>query len=199
MFTGIIEAIGRVIHIDEVGGDRRMRFAATGHLAGTQPGDSIAVNGICLTAVTLDGDGFCADLSAETLHLTTAGAWIVGTRVNLEWALTPGKPLGGHLVTGHVDGVGRLLERREDARSWRYAFEAPRPLARYIARKGSICIDGVSLTVNEVDDARFGVNIIPHTLSHTTLGDLVAGEPVNLEVDLVARYLERLLAQREDV
>jgi riboflavin synthase len=117
--------------------------------------------------------------------------------VNLERALTPEKPLGGHLVSGHVDGVGRLLERSEDARSWRFRFEAPAALARYIARKGSICIDGVSLTVNDVEGSRFGVNIIPHTLSHTTLGGLAAGDPVNLEVDLVARYLERLLEGRE--
>jgi len=197
MFTGIIEAVGHIGRITEAGGDRRMRFEAPGYLAGTQLGDSIAVNGVCLTAIDCGPNHFDADLSAETLSLTTAGAWAAGTAVNLERALTPSKPLGGHLVSGHVDGVGRLLERSEDARSWRFRFEAPAALARYIARKGSICIDGVSLTVNDVEGSRFGVNIIPHTLSHTTLGGLAAGDPVNLEVDLVARYLERLLEGRE--
>ncbi len=197
MFTGIIEAVGRIARISGAGGDRRMRFEAPGYLSGTQLGDSIAVNGICLTAIDCGDDFFDADLSAETLNLTTAGAWSVGAGVNLERALTASKPLGGHLVTGHVDGAGRLLERHEDARSWRFRFEAPAELARYIARKGSICIDGVSLTVNDVDGAHFGVNIIPHTLSHTTLGALRADDRVNLEVDLVARYLERLLASRD--
>ncbi|MEW6168453.1 MAG: riboflavin synthase [Pseudomonadota bacterium] len=197
MFTGIIEAIGRIGGITETGGDRRMRFEAPGYLAGIRLGDSIAVSGVCLTAVDCGPDHFDADLSAETLSLTTAGRWTRGGAVNLERALTPEKPLGGHLVSGHVDGVGRLLARSEDARSARLCFEAPAALARYIARKGSICIDGVSLTVNDVEGSRFGVNIIPHTLSHTTLGGLAAGDPVNLEVDLVARYLERLLEGRE--
>jgi riboflavin synthase len=196
MFTGIIEALGRIESIESIGGDARMRFVAPGYLAGIRIGDSIAVNGACLTAIECSADAFSADLSAETLSLTTAGAWTVGRPVNLERALTPDKPLGGHMVTGHVDGIGRVFERREDARSWRFEFEAPRELARYIARKGSVCIDGVSLTVNAVEDARFGVNIIPHTLSHTTLGALQAGDPVNLEVDLIARYLERLLEGR---
>lgn len=197
MFTGIIEALGRISQVTDAGGDRRMRFEAPGYLAGTQRGDSIAVNGICLTAIDCGPDHFDADLSAETLNLTTSGQWAVGRAVNLERALTPAKPLGGHLVTGHVDGVGTLVSRHEDARSWRFRFEAPAALARYIARKGSICIDGVSLTVNDVDSICFGVNIIPHTLSHTTLGALVAGDRVNLEVDLVARYLERLLEGRQ--
>ncbi|SFF45413.1 riboflavin synthase alpha chain [Fontimonas thermophila] len=197
MFTGIIEAVGRIAASADVGGDRRMRFEAVGYFAGTQPGDSIAVNGICLTAIECSADHFSADLSVETLQQTTAGSWCPGHSVNLERALTAGKPLGGHLVSGHVDGVGIVLERHQDARSWRFTFEAPAMLARYIARKGSICIDGVSLTVNEVDGHRFGVNIIPHTLSHTTLAVLQPGDRVNLEVDLVARYLERLLAQRE--
>ncbi|MFA5938792.1 MAG: riboflavin synthase [Sinimarinibacterium sp.] len=199
MFTGIIEAVGGIAAIEALGGDRRMRFEAAGYLGDVRPGDSIAVNGVCLTAIALDERHFSADLSAETLGLTTAGRWVAGRRVNLERALTPSKPLGGHLVSGHVDGVGRLIERYEDARSWRFRFEAPHELARYIARKGSICIDGVSLTVNDVDGDRFGVNIIPHTLGQTTLGELQAGDPVNLEVDLVARYLERLLEGRKDV
>ncbi len=198
MFTGIVEALGRIDSIERVGGDARMRFAAAGYLAGVQLGDSIAVNGVCLTAVVCDADAFAADLSGETLNLTTAGTWAVGDPVNLERALTPSKPLGGHMVSGHVDGIGRVLERYEDARSWRFRFEAPPSLARYIARKGSICIDGISLTVNEVEGASFGVNIIPHTLSHTTLGARAIGDRVNLEVDLVARYLERLLEGRTD-
>ena len=198
MFTGIIEALGRIESIERIGGDARMRFLAPGYLAGVQIGDSIAVNGCCLTAITCSDDSFAADLSGETLNLTTAGVWTVGEQVNLERALTPAKPLGGHMVTGHVDGIGRVLERYEDARSWRFRFEAPGSLARYIARKGSICIDGVSLTVNDVEGASFGVNIIPHTLSHTTLGARAVGDRVNLEVDLVARYLERLLEGRND-
>lgn len=197
MFTGIIEAVGRISQVSDVGGDRRMRFEAPGYLTDIRLGDSVAVNGVCLTATDCGPDHFDADLSAETLNLTTSGQWTIGRAVNLERALTPAKPLGGHLVTGHVDGVGTLVSRHEDARSWRFRFEASAALARYIARKGSICIDGVSLTVNDVDGACFGVNIIPHTLSHTTLGALVAGDRVNLEVDLVARYLERLLEGRQ--
>ncbi|MGH8444278.1 MAG: riboflavin synthase [Solimonas sp.] len=196
MFTGIIEALGRIESIESVGGDRRMVFRAPGYLRGTQLGDSISVNGICLTATSFSDDGFMADLSAETLNLTTSGGWEAGAKVNLERALTPEKPLGGHMVSGHVDGIGHLLERHEDARSTRMRFELPDALARYVARKGSICIDGVSLTVNDVEGRRFGVNIIPHTLAHTTLGDLQPGHAVNLEVDLIARYLERLLEAR---
>jgi len=198
MFTGIIEALGRIASVEVIGGDRRMRFEAQGFLRGSGLGDSIAVNGVCLTAIEFSDDHFVADLSAETLNLnlTTAGRWQAGQAVNLERALTPSKPLGGHLVSGHVDGLGRLLGKHEEARSWRMQFEAPAELARYIARKGSICIDGISLTVNEVEGARFGVNIVPHTLTHTTLGALAVGDPVNLEVDQIARYLERLLAAR---
>ena len=199
MFTGIIEALGTLAEVTEIRGDRRMVFVCDSALLdGAKLGDSIAVNGICLTATQLVERGFAADLSAETLAATTAGSWKKGGRVNLEMALTPAKPLGGHMVSGHVDGVGRLIEKHEDARSWRYTFEAPKELARYIARKGSITIDGISLTVNEVSGARFGVNIIPHTLTATTLGALAAGAAVNLEVDLIARYLERLLAAREE-
>ncbi len=198
MFTGIIEALGRITDVTDVGGDRRMRFEAAGYLAGTQQGDSIAVNGVCLTAIDCSADHFTADLSVETLNLTTAGNWKSGQAVNLERALTASKPLGGHMVAGHVDGVAKLVSRVDEARSWRFRFEAPRALSRYIARKGSICIDGVSLTVNDVEGDQFGVNIIPHTLSQTTLGALQAGDAVNLEADLVARYLERLLASRED-
>lgn len=197
MFTGIIESIGQITALDDIGGDRRLRFESQdGYLRGVGLGDSIACNGVCLTAIKLYDQGFDADLSGETLAATTAGGWSVGRPVNLEKALTPHKALGGHLVSGHVDGLGWLVERHEEARSWRMTFEAPAAIARYIARKGSITIDGVSLTVNEVEGCRFGVNIIPQTLTHTTLGGLVSGAAVNLEVDLVARYLERLLSFR---
>jgi riboflavin synthase len=197
MFTGIVEALGRIDVVEEIGGDRRMHIVTDGaYLDGVQPGDSIACSGVCLTAVQLLPRGFTADLSKETLNLTTSGSWKAGTAINLERALTPAKPLGGHMMSGHVDGLGTLVEKHEDARSWRLSFEAPQALARYIARKGSIAIDGISLTVNEVDKNRFGVNIIPQTWTHTTLGALGAGGTVNLEVDLIARYLERLIEQR---
>jgi riboflavin synthase len=199
MFTGIIESMGSIAETKATGGDSRMLIKAqAAYLDGAQLGDSIAVNGVCLTAVEFRDGGFVADLSAETLNATTAATWTVGQIVNMERALTPSKPLGGHMVSGHVDGVGHLLDKRDDARSWRMEFEAPAPLARYIARKGSICIDGISLTVNEVSGWRFGVNIVPHTMSHTALGQLQVGGAVNLEVDLVARYLERLLTAREE-
>lgn len=197
MFTGIVEAQGRIDAVEEIGGDRRMTIVTAGaYLDGVHSGDSIAVSGVCLTAVQLLPRGFTADLSVETLQATTSGSWQAGTAVNLERALTPAKPLGGHMMSGHVDGVGHLVEKHEDARSWRLSFEAPQALARYIARKGSIAIDGISLTVNEVDKNRFGVNIIPQTWTHTTLGGLKVGGPVNLEVDLIARYLERLIQER---
>lgn len=199
MFTGIIEAVGKISESTLIGGDRRMLITApTGYLKDAQTGDSIAVNGVCLTAVEFRDAGFVADVSGETLSATTAGQWSSGHAVNLERALTPSKPLGGHMVSGHVDGVGTLVSKHEDARSWRLEFEAPKSLARYIARKGSVCIDGISLTVNEVSGQRFGVNIIPQTMTHTTLGALQSGGAVNLEVDLVARYLERLLTAREE-
>ncbi|MGH8455951.1 MAG: riboflavin synthase [Stenotrophobium sp.] len=198
MFTGIIENMGRVAEVESTGGDRRLLIATpAGYLDGAKLGDSVAVNGVCLTAVEFRAGGFAADVSAETLAATTAAQWAVDRPVNLERALTPNKPLGGHMVSGHVDGVGHLRSKIDDARSWRLEFEAPSALARYIARKGSICIDGISLTVNEVSGSRFGVNIVPHTMAHTTLGLLAAGDAVNLEVDLVARYLERLLMARE--
>ena len=194
MFTGIIQAIGTIAGMDQRGGDVRLRIH-TGklELAQTQLGDSIAVNGVCLTAVELPGDGFAADVSRESLSLTTLGGLNVGSKVNLEKALTLSTPLGGHLVSGHVDGVGRVLERKEDARSVRLRIEAPTELARYIAAKGSICVDGTSLTVNEVESAVFSLNIVPHTLQETIIADYASGTRVNLEVDLIARYLERLL------
>ena len=199
MFTGIIEAQGRIAAIDMVGGDARMTIeSASGYVTGANLGDSIAVNGVCLTAVAFTAQGFVADLSAETLQGTTASRWRVGQPINLEKALTPHKPLGGHMVSGHVDGLGHLVEKHEDARGWRLGFEVPKAIAKYIARKGSITIDGISLTVNEVEKTRFGVMVIPHTWQHTTLGTLQVGDPVNLEVDLIARYLERLLAARDE-
>ncbi len=194
MFTGIIQAIGTLTQIDSRGGDCRLCIA-TGKLPMDEVrlGDSIAVNGVCLTAVGLGPQAFCADVSRETLSRTTLGQARAGSPVNLELALLPTMRLGGHLVSGHVDGIGRVLDRRDDGRSWRFELEAPAALARYIAEKGSICIDGVSMTVNAVQGARFGVNIVPHTLAETTFGKLQPGDAVNLEVDLLARYLERLL------
>lgn len=194
MFTGIIQAIGTIAGLEPRGGDVRLRIR-TGKLemSQTQLGDSIAVNGVCLTAIELPGDGFAADVSRETLSLTTLGGLNAGSQVNLEKALTLSTPLGGHLVSGHVDGVGRVLERKDDARSVRLRIEAPAELARYIAHKGSICVDGTSLTVNEVEGAVFSLNIVPHTLEETIIDGYASGTKVNLEVDLIARYLERLL------
>jgi len=194
MFTGIIEAIGTLSRIETQGGDGRFTID-TGKLsmAGVGLGDSIAVNGVCLTAIELGNHHFVADVSTETLSRTTLGKAKPGTHVNLELALLPTTRLGGHLVSGHVDGVGIIIEKRGDARSWRFTLEAPTAIAKYIAEKGSICINGISLTVNEVKGTRFGVNIVPHTLKETTLGETAVGDRVNLEVDLLARYLERLL------
>jgi riboflavin synthase len=194
MFTGLIRAVGEIERIAPVAGDMRVRVR-TGKLplADIALGDSIAVNGVCLTAVELDQGRFAADVSRETLAHTTLGDLGPGARVNLEPALTLSTPLGGHLVSGHVDGVGQVLEMREDARSWRLQIHAPAELARYIAHKGSICVDGTSLTVNRVVGAVFELNIVPHTLDETIIGGYRAGTRVNLEVDLIARYLERLL------
>lgn len=194
MFTGIITAVGTLAAIQPRGGDVRLRVA-TGKLdlRDVQLGDSIAVSGVCLTAVELPGDGFWADASRETLERTILGEAAPGMKVNLEKALTPTTRLGGHLVSGHVDGVGVVTEWRQDGRSWRLRIQAPDDLARYIAAKGSICVDGVSLTVNRVDGAAFELNIIPQTLAETTLADFQVNRRVNLEVDLIARYLERLL------
>ncbi|ADC62699.1 riboflavin synthase [Allochromatium vinosum] len=194
MFTGIIQSVGLIQRLEPRGGDVRLSID-TGKLSldGVVLGDSIAVNGVCLTAVALTECGFAADVSRETLTLTTLGALKPGSRVNLEKALTLSTPLGGHLVSGHVDGVGTLLERHEDARSWRLRIQAPDELARYIAHKGSICVDGTSLTVNRVEGAVFELNIVPHTIQETIIGDYRPGSRVNLEVDLIARYLERLL------
>lgn len=195
MFTGIVQAIGHIARIEARGGDSRLVIgAASLDLSDVAIGDSIAVGGVCLTAVALDGATFAADVSVETLSRTTLGTLREGAPVNLEKALRLADRLGGHLVSGHVDGVGRVIAVTPEARSQRWTFEVPRELARYIAAKGSVCIDGVSLTVNEVDGARFGVNLIPHTLEVTTFGERRVGDAVNIEVDLVARYVERLRA-----
>jgi riboflavin synthase len=194
MFTGIIQAIGRIGAMESRGGDVRLTVKAPGlDFASCALGDSIAVNGVCLTAVELGSDYFAADCSRETLQVTTLGNLNPSDPVNLEKALCLGQPLGGHLVSGHVDGIGRLVQRSDDARSVRLSFEMPDGLTRYVAKKGSVCINGVSLTVNAVNANRFDVNIVPHTLEATTLGDITSGDQVNLEVDLVARYLERLV------
>jgi len=194
MFTGIIEAVGSIAAMQPRGGDQRVRVQ-TGKLdlGDVALGDSIAVSGICLTVVELPGDGFWADVSGETLTRTAFAALRVGSQVNLEKALTPTTRLGGHLVSGHVDGVGTVESRDTEARSVRFGIRAPDALARYIAEKGSICVDGVSLTVNAVDGAVFSLNIVPHTLAETTLDAMQVGSRVNLEVDQIARYLERLV------
>ncbi|HEY0635601.1 MAG TPA: riboflavin synthase [Gammaproteobacteria bacterium] len=194
MFTGIIQAVGSIAALETQGSDLRLRVRSGKlDLADVQLGDSIAVNGVCLTAVALPGDGFWADVSTETLAHTTFAQLKVGQRVNLEKALTPTTRLGGHLVSGHVDGIGEVVERCRDGRSERFRIQAPAGLARYIAGKGSICIDGVSLTANSVEGTIFALNIVPHTLQETIIGDYRCGSRVNLEVDLIARYLERLL------
>lgn len=194
MFTGIIEAVGTVAEMQPRGADLRLRLR-TGRLdlSDVGLGDSIAVNGVCLTVVDLPGDGFWADVSGETLAHTTLGGLGPGDAVNLERALTPNTRLGGHLVSGHVDGVGEVVRRSDDGRSVRFVMRAPAALARYIARKGSICVDGISLTVNGVDGNEFELNIVPHTLAETTMNGFQVGRRVNLEVDIIARYLERLL------
>jgi riboflavin synthase len=194
MFTGIIQTVGHVERLERRGGDVRISIH-TGRLpmADVQLGDSIAVSGVCLTAVKKTDHGFEADVSGETLRLTTLGKLARNAPVNLEKALTLATRLGGHLVSGHVDGIGAVTARHEDSRSVRFSIRAPDVLARYIAVKGSICVDGVSLTVNAVDGAGFELNIVPHTLAETTLGGFRPGREVNIEVDLVARYLERLL------
>lgn len=194
MFTGIVRDLGRVEQRETRGGDLHLVIGgARLTAAGLNVGDSVCVQGCCLTVTTHEGDAFSADVSRETLAATTLGTLTVGARVNLEPALRAGEPLGGHLLSGHVDAVGRLVASRADGRSQRLTFTVPAPLMRYIAPKGSIAVDGVSLTVNEVEGATFGVNIIPHTQAVTTFGELAVGSAVNLEVDQVARYLERLM------
>lgn len=196
MFTGIVQSVGEVRAITPRNGDVELSISAPGlGLESVALGDSISVSGCCLTVTRLDGSTFAADASLETLNVTTLGSWRAGQRINLEKALCAGQPLGGHYVTGHIDGIATVASLAKDGRSIRVEFDVPAALARYVARKGSVCIDGVSLTVNEVEGTRFGVNLIPHTLEVTTLGSLVPAGRVNLEVDIIARYLERLGTQ----
>jgi riboflavin synthase len=193
MFTGIVQAVGSIARTEQRGGDTRLWIDTAGlDLAEVAIGDSICVSGVCLTAIALDGAQFAADVSVETLSCTTLGTLQIGDRVNLEKSLRLADRLGGHLVSGHVDGIGRVLAVTPDARSQRWTFELPAALARYVAAKGSICVDGVSLTVNEVDGRCFGVNLIPHTIEVTVFHDKRVGDAVNIEVDLIARYVERL-------
>lgn len=199
MFTGIIKGKGTIAAMNRSGGDVRLTVSSPDlPWSDYEVGESIAVNGVCLTAVSLHGDGFDTDVSVETLDVTGLGSLGVGSTVNLEPAISLGERLGGHLVSGHVDCTGTVTSRAADARSVRLAIEIPREYARYVAKKGSVCIDGVSLTINEVSGNTFDVNIIPHTADVTILGDYEVGTVVNVEVDLLARYIERLLSKDED-
>ena len=195
MFTGIIQAEGQISKIEPQNGDVKMTIH-TGKLdmSDVALGDSIAANGVCLTAIEFGNDYYVADVSGETLSVTTAGSWQPGTSVNLEKALRLQDRLGGHLVSGHVDGVGQVKSVAQDARSWRYEIEAPLEICKYIAAKGSICINGISLTVNKVNGCVFDVNIVPHTRLETNIKHVQEGTQVNLEVDLLARYLERMMS-----
>jgi riboflavin synthase len=194
MFTGIILAMGRITSLQEREGDLELGVDAAGlDVARIAIGDSVCVQGVCLTVTRKQDACFFADVSRETLAKTTLGRLKVGSNVNLEPSLRAGDPLGGHLVSGHVDAAGSLKRIDQDARSWRLEFELPPPLMRFVAAKGSICLNGVSLTVNRVEGVRFDVNIIPHTHTVTTLGELRVGDEVNVEIDVVARYLDRLM------
>ncbi len=194
MFTGIIQAVGEVAALEPRGEDLRLCVRSGKlDLRDVRIGDSIATSGVCLTVIDLPGDGYWADVSGETLAVTGIGKLKVGDHVNLEKALTLATPLGGHLVSGHVDGIGEVVSRRDDGRSVRFRMRAPARLARYIAAKGSVCVDGISLTVNAVEGAEYELNIVPHTLVETTMGEFQPGRTFNLEVDIIARYLERLL------
>ena len=194
MFTGIIQAVGRIARLEPRGGDVRLTVDTAGlDMADVALGDSIAVSGVCLTVIEFDAASFAADVSNETLTHTTLGKHKAGDAVNLEKALRLADRLGGHMVSGHVDGAGKVVSVVPDGRSLRWTFEVPSELARYIAHKGSVCIDGTSLTVNEVGGNRFGVNLIPHTVAHTAFAARRPGDAVNIEVDVVARYVERLL------
>ncbi len=199
MFTGIIESVGRIKNIEAVAGDMRLHVdVGSLDMTDVQLGDSIAVNGVCLTAVEFDDKYFVADVSNETIALTSLKDLAAGSEVNLEKALLPTTRLGGHLVSGHVDGLGEIISLKDESRSIRYTVKAPDELKHYIAMKGSICIDGTSLTVNKITDANFEINIVPHTQQRTIIKNYKPGTKVNLEVDLIARYLERLLLKQDD-
>ncbi len=198
MFTGIIEAVGTIESLQPSGGDYRVKVAVnTLDMTDVKLGDSIAVNGVCLTVTELHGKGFWADVSLETVRHTCFKNYRPGQAVNLEKAMMPTSRLGGHIVSGHVDGVGKILERREDARSVRFRVQAPEHLLKYIADRGSITVEGTSLTVNGIEGDVFELNIVPHTLAETVLQGYTSGQPVHLEVDLIARYLERLISKSE--
>lgn len=195
MFTGIVSAIGKIAELEHRKGDVRISINAPElSFDDVRLGDSIACNGVCLTAVELIDQGFIADVSVETLSLTTIEHWQLNTRINLEKAMQASDRFGGHIVSGHVDGIGEVVSLHEDARSWRFTIKAPANLAKYIAQKGSITVDGTSLTVNAVKGSEFELNIVPHTMIHTVISDYQIGTKVNLEVDLIARYLERLIS-----
>ncbi len=199
MFTGIIQAVGRIDAMRRIGGDVRMTVVSD-DLPWSEyaVGDSISVNGVCLTAIALHDNGFDMDLSNETLDVTALKSIREGSTVNLEPALAIGDRLGGHLVSGHVDCLGEVVRMEEDARSWRLTIRIPDEYARYVAKKGSVCVDGVSLTINDVSGSEFDLNIIPHTAQNTTISTYRVGTVVNIEVDLLARYIERLLGKDED-
>ena len=195
MFTGIIEAVGTVETKQAHGGDLKVKIATAGlDLTDVKLGDSIAVNGVCLTVIELHSHGFSADISNETVNYTRWYEIAIGESVNLEKAMMPTSRLGGHIVSGHVDGIAQVVDRQEDARSIRFKVAAPEALSKYIAHKGSITIDGVSLTVNAVNGSIFELNIVPHTAKETTLYGFQAGKKVHIEVDVIARYLERLIS-----
>jgi len=199
VFTGIIVATGRVSLLTEKGGDLELVIDAAGlDVARLAVGDSVSVQGVCLTVTRLEGTRFHADVSRETMAKTTLGGLGSGSRVNLEPSLRAGDALGGHWVSGHVDAVGKLKTLVQDARSWRMEFELPAALMRFVAPKGSICVNGVSLTVNTVEGRRFDVNVIPHTHDVTTLGELAIDDGVNIEIDVIARYLDRLMSRTEE-
>mgnify|MGYP005656707367 FL=1 len=195
MFTGIIETVGEVVAKELREGDVKLTLKADeSYLEAVMLGDSIACNGVCLTVVDRTSNQFMLDVSVETLSLTTIGDWDVGSKVNLEQAMIASSRFGGHIVSGHIDRIGEIIDITEDARSWRMTVRVPKNIRQYIAKKGSICVDGVSLTINSVEDNEFSVNIVPHTLSHTIIGDYKLNQKVNIEIDTIARYVERLVS-----
>lgn len=196
MFTGIITDIGTIASVDNKGKDVRLGIYTNFDLSKTDIGASIACSGCCLTVVKKIDDIFFVDVSAESLSKTNIGSWVAGTKINLERALKMGDELGGHVVSGHVDGLATLKSLKQDGESYRLVFEVPKDLGGYIAPKGSVSLDGISLTVNEVDGVSFGVNIIPHTWENTTLGSIKEGARVHLEIDMLARYVQRALAYK---
>ena len=195
MFTGIIETVGEVVAKELREGDVKLTLKADeSYLEAVMLGDSIACNGVCLTVVDRTSNQFMLDVSVETLSLTTIGDWDVGSKVNLEQAMIASSRFGGHIVSGHIDRIGEIIDIADDARSWRMTVRVPKNIRQYIAKKGSICVDGVSLTINSVEDSEFSVNMVPHTLSHTIIGDYKLNQKVNIEIDTIARYVERLVS-----